>query len=237
MLRQLFSTSRSPSPSFNETIEPEFFENHPAYSTLSHFNTIPAMGEYVPMPSQGVGAVLQNSDTEKKLEFIQKLKKLGVDKYVDLPQVSFLVKTCCSATRVMLSAETVQLVVVGDQSSGKSSVLQAITRLPFPVDEKMCTRFATEVALQRSAGPESISVQIKMASTTTDGDSEDEDSETARVLECHSFPFGTPEFAQEFERVLKVVSHEFPRLRSCSDIAFSLRPAAKSWGPTQIVKS
>jgi hypothetical protein len=122
-------------------------------------------------------------------------------------------------------------VVVGDQSSGKSSVLQAITKLPFRVHERMCTRFATEVALQRSVGPESISVQIKMApddSTSTDGDSEEEDSETVRVLECNTFPFGTPEFAQEFERVLAVVSCEFPRLHSCSDIALPLRPAAKS---------
>jgi GTPase SAR1 family protein len=59
--------------------------------------------------------------------------------------------------------DEMQLVVVGDQSSGKSSVLQAITKLPFPVDDKMCTRFPTEVALQRSAGPESISVQVKLA--------------------------------------------------------------------------
>ncbi len=64
------------------------------------------MGEYVAIPPQGVGTVLKNSDTETKLEFIQKLKKLGVDKYVDLPQVSFLVKTCCLALFFfMLSAE------------------------------------------------------------------------------------------------------------------------------------
>jgi hypothetical protein len=46
------------------------------------------MGEYVPMPARGIGTVLKNVDTEQKLEFIQHLKRIGVDKYVDLPQVS-----------------------------------------------------------------------------------------------------------------------------------------------------
>jgi hypothetical protein len=37
-----------------------------------------------------------------------------------------------------------QLVVCGKQSSGKSSVLEAITRLPFPRADDTCTRFVTE---------------------------------------------------------------------------------------------
>ncbi|KFX88815.1 hypothetical protein O988_08880 [Pseudogymnoascus sp. VKM F-3808] len=52
-----------------------------------------------------------------------------------------------------------QLIVCGDQSSGKSSVLEAISGIPFPRKENTCTRFATEVILRRS--PESrISVSI-----------------------------------------------------------------------------
>ena len=52
-----------------------------------------------------------------------------------------------------------QLVVVGDQSSGKSSVLQAFIDLPFPRDSGLCTRFATQVMFRRA--PEaSISVSI-----------------------------------------------------------------------------
>ena len=52
-----------------------------------------------------------------------------------------------------------QLVVVGDQSSGKSSVLQAFIDLPFPRDSGLCTRFATQVMFRRD--PEaSISVSI-----------------------------------------------------------------------------
>jgi len=43
-----------------------------------------------------------------------------------------------------------QIVVVGDQSSGKSSVLEAISGLTFPTNEGLCTQFATEVVLRRS---------------------------------------------------------------------------------------
>ncbi|KAL2136255.1 hypothetical protein VTI74DRAFT_4688 [Chaetomium olivicolor] len=38
-----------------------------------------------------------------------------------------------------------QLVVVGDQSSGKSSLLESLTGIPFPRDVKLCTRYATQI--------------------------------------------------------------------------------------------
>lgn len=44
-----------------------------------------------------------------------------------------------------------QLIVCGDQTSGKSSVLNAITRLSFPWHENVCTTFATEIILRRGA--------------------------------------------------------------------------------------
>ena len=62
------------------------------------------------------------------LEKIDRLFACNVGEYVDLPQ----------------------LVVVGDQSSGKSSVLEALTRLPFPRESGLCTRFATQITFRRS---------------------------------------------------------------------------------------
>jgi len=55
-----------------------------------------------------------------------------------------------------------KLVVVGDQSSGKSSLLEALTRLPFPVAGTLCTRFATQIVFRRSAPgePDRIKVTI-----------------------------------------------------------------------------
>ncbi|KAK8250481.1 dynamin GTPase [Phyllosticta capitalensis] len=62
------------------------------------------------------------------LQKIDKLFACNVGHYVDLPQI----------------------VVVGDQSSGKSSVLEGLTRLPFPRDSELCTRFATQISFHRS---------------------------------------------------------------------------------------
>jgi len=43
-----------------------------------------------------------------------------------------------------------QIVVVDDQSSGKSSVLESISGLTCPTNEGLRTQFATEVVLRRS---------------------------------------------------------------------------------------
>ncbi|KAF2966363.1 hypothetical protein GQX73_g7233 [Xylaria multiplex] len=52
-----------------------------------------------------------------------------------------------------------QLVVVGDQSSGKSSVLENLTGFAFPRDAELCTRYATQITCRREPH-ESISVSI-----------------------------------------------------------------------------
>jgi hypothetical protein len=52
-----------------------------------------------------------------------------------------------------------QIVVVRDQSSGKSSVLEALTQLRFPAAAKLCTRLATEIKVRRSID-EKLSVSI-----------------------------------------------------------------------------
>lgn len=40
--------------------------------------------------------------------------------------------------------------VVGDQSSGKSSLLEGLTGLNFPIASDLCTRFATQIILCRA---------------------------------------------------------------------------------------
>ncbi|KAL6161915.1 hypothetical protein ACJQWK_11931 [Exserohilum turcicum] len=52
-----------------------------------------------------------------------------------------------------------QLVVVGDQSSGKSSLLESLTGVPFPRNLELCTRYATQITSRRD--PESR-VDIKI---------------------------------------------------------------------------
>ena len=53
-----------------------------------------------------------------------------------------------------------QIAVVGDQSAGKSSVLQALCGIQFPKAAGACTRFATEVILRRSP-QEKLRVSIR----------------------------------------------------------------------------
>ena len=71
--------------------------------------------------------MLQSKDHGELLDVIDDLRSQGISRYVDLPQ----------------------LVVCGDQSSGKSSVLEAVSGIPFPRKDNLCTRFATEVILRR----------------------------------------------------------------------------------------
>jgi hypothetical protein len=80
---------------------------------------------------------LHSKDHEEVLDVIDQLRLEGVSRYVGLPQ----------------------LIVCGDQSSGKSSVLEAISGLDFPRKDNLCTRFATELILRKSH-EEAVTVSI-----------------------------------------------------------------------------
>ena len=75
----------------------------------------------------GDSPLTTDAGSQNNLEKIDELFARGVGQYVALPQI----------------------VVVGDQSSGKSSVLEGLTDLPFPRDSGLCTRFATQIIFRR----------------------------------------------------------------------------------------
>ncbi|KAG7288247.1 hypothetical protein NEMBOFW57_007778 [Staphylotrichum longicolle] len=62
------------------------------------------------------------------LDSIDRLRLQGINNYISLPQI----------------------IVCGDQSSGKSSVLEAISGVSFPIKSNLCTRFPTELVLRRT---------------------------------------------------------------------------------------
>ncbi|KAK8036251.1 hypothetical protein PG993_008865 [Apiospora rasikravindrae] len=74
------------------------------------------------------GALLQSQDHRDLLDVIDTLRSQGLSRFVDLPQI----------------------IVCGDQLSGKSSVLEAISGMSFPTKDTLCTRFATELILRRN---------------------------------------------------------------------------------------
>ncbi|GKT40574.1 interferon-induced GTP-binding protein Mx1 [Colletotrichum spaethianum] len=53
-----------------------------------------------------------------------------------------------------------QLVIVGGQSTGKSSLLQSLTDIPFPVGTGCCTRFATRIVSRRTVPGSRNAVKI-----------------------------------------------------------------------------
>ena len=80
---------------------------------------------------------LQSAEQIELLDVVDSLRAQGLSEFTALPQ----------------------WIVCGDQSSGKSSLLEAISGIPFPRQENLCTRFATEVILRR-ASRSRISVSI-----------------------------------------------------------------------------
>ncbi|OPB46729.1 Vacuolar sorting protein VPS1 [Trichoderma guizhouense] len=90
--------------------------------------------------TQLASANLEGLCSKEQLELlntVDSLRSQGVSHYISLPQI----------------------IVCGDQSSGKSSVLEAISGVSFPVSTGLCTRFPTELIL-RTAPHTSVKVSI-----------------------------------------------------------------------------
>ena len=95
---------------------------------------------------------LQSKDHGELLDVIDHLRSQGLSSYVSLPQ----------------------LVVCGDQSAGKSSVLEAISGIAFPTKDNLCTRFATELILRRDLN-NGVTITI-----IPDGDRSEQEKEDLR---------------------------------------------------------
>lgn len=80
---------------------------------------------------------LQSDEQRRVLNVVAQLRKCGLESILSLPQ----------------------LVVCGDQSAGKSSVLEALTEIPFPRNDNLCTRFATEIILRRATA-NSLTIRV-----------------------------------------------------------------------------
>ena len=80
---------------------------------------------------------LCSQDQLDLLDTVDSLRSQGISHYVSLPQI----------------------IVCGDQSSGKSSVLEAISGVSFPIKSNLCTRFPIELVLRKTS---QISVTVSI---------------------------------------------------------------------------
>ena len=71
---------------------------------------------------------LQSAEQRNVLNIVDRLRQSGFESTLSLPQ----------------------LVVCGDQSAGKSSVLEALREIPFLRNDNLCMRFAREIILRRA---------------------------------------------------------------------------------------
>jgi hypothetical protein len=97
---------------------PGSFQTNPFGDANGHL-----VNGYAQAPARTTGGLrsLQSAEEKRLFDIVDKLRELDVNHELSLPQ----------------------LVVCGSQSSGKSSVLEAISGIPFPRGEMTCTRIVT----------------------------------------------------------------------------------------------
>ncbi len=108
---------------------------------------------------------LQSQEQAKLLDALDRLRKSEFEAEFDVPQ----------------------LIVCGDQSSGKSSVLEAISRIKFPSKETLCTRMPIELRLRRTQMI-SFSVHIEMPAWLSEATNFDEFKPSHELTEFHHIP-------------------------------------------------
>ncbi|EOD49567.1 putative dynamin family protein [Neofusicoccum parvum UCRNP2] len=149
---------------------------------------------------------LQNSDQTSLLDAIDELRAHGISKHINLPQ----------------------LIVCGDQSSGKSSLLEAITHLPFPTKDGICTTFATEVALRRSPGS-SVKITITPGASRSDADA-------ARLRRFTATFTNAADFPALIDSAKQCMNPSDPEHdKSISDDVLHLDISGPAWPPLTIV--
>lgn len=129
------------------------------------------------------------------LEKVDKLRDLNIGQHVPLPQVK---SDDRYLLRFRMSSHIKQLVVVGDQSSGKSSLLESLTGIPFPKDQNLCTRHATQITSRRDIH-DRVDIRIIPGPNASD-------EHRKHVGTFHMPVLSGSEFRQQFVAILQKVS-------------------------------
>jgi len=144
------------------------------------------------MGLDGIGATLEST---RSRELIDKLREHGLDKHVELPQVA----------------------IMGDTSSGKSSVLTALSGITFPSSSELTTRCPTQLVLSYAAefsgfvtlqryGQNSAATIVKPTQIFSKSEITDEIERLTKVLIAEGQEISDDSI------VIKVSGPEFPNL-------------------------
>ncbi|KAK4197977.1 putative vacuolar sorting protein VPS1 [Triangularia verruculosa] len=123
---------------------------------------------------------LCSQDQLELLDAIDQLRLQGLNNYVSLPQI----------------------IVCGDQSSGKSSGLQAISRIWLPVNGNLCTRFPIELVLRRDPH-----VSVKVSIVPSESRTESEQASLRGFQEQLSDFSGLPKLIEEAKLAMGITTH------------------------------
>ncbi|KAI8186975.1 hypothetical protein KHU50_001208 [Colletotrichum sp. SAR 10_65] len=135
-------------------------------------------------------AILENmnpfdDETSRRLfDVMDQLHSCGVERELDIPQ----------------------LVIVGGQSTGKSSLLQSLTDIPFPVGAGCCTRFPTRIVSRRAppGSEDTVTITIEAPDVDREYFEYPEDSK----YKTYSYTSNRLSVA-EFERIIEEISSEY----------------------------
>jgi hypothetical protein len=114
-------------------------------TNVSSLNSYGDMGDMSVLVN-GTGPKIRNEIPKRDVDITGSLEELQTDEQRRILDTVAQVRKCGLESILSLP----QLVVCGDQSAGKSSVLEALTEIPFPRNDNLCTRFATEIILRRA---------------------------------------------------------------------------------------
>lgn len=100
---------------------PEVLVTHPTSSVAGgSFEVVSRSGSITPTPIDL--SSYQTEEEKEILDIVDKVREFDINHELQIPQI----------------------VVCGDQSAGKSSVLEAVTKIQFPRGSGTCTRYVTE---------------------------------------------------------------------------------------------
>ena len=133
-------------------------------------------------------------ESKKTRQLIDNLRATGLDKYIELPQIA----------------------VMGDTSSGKSSVLSALSGITFPSSDQLTTRCPTQLSLS-NAESFSGTVRLQRYGRTTDENMEvtrleSIDDATLAILKLTQQLVGEGQDISDDSIIIELCGPDFPNL-------------------------